>query len=127
MAAITIVDDDDAVQDSLRAILESYGFEVSTYSSGTDFLQRQDSSTVDCLILDINLPQMSGWEVLEKLAAGTASVPVILISGVVNDSTRRRATQSEAHCLIEKPLAAQALLSAIDSVLSQRAPCGGCA
>lgn len=115
---IAVVDDDEAVQDSLRAILESYGYAVLTHGSGRPFLEDLPLASVDCLILDINLPQLSGWELMVEVQAMGMKVPTILISGFVNEASKRRAAQSPAACLIAKPLNPQALLSAVENALS---------
>ena len=75
---IFVVDDDAAVQDSLRFLLESADHRVETYGSGLDFLDNDHDHAAGCLILDLDLPVMSGLEVLEALSAGRAEMPVIL-------------------------------------------------
>lgn len=117
-AGIVIVDDDEAVQDSLRAILESFGYAVRTHGSGSELLENLPSAPADCLILDINLPQMSGWEVMERVQAMGMALPTILISGYVNEASAKRAEQSAANCLIAKPLDPNLLLSAIQQALA---------
>ena len=65
-----IVDDDQAVRESLRALLESYQFQVQDYSSGAEFVHRCSSGVKGCVILDMHLPAMDGLQILEYLRDG---------------------------------------------------------
>ncbi len=115
---IFVVDDDAAVQDSLRVLLESADHRVETYGSGLDFLDRDHDHAAGCLILDLDLPVMSGLEVLETLLDERAAMPVILISGQADRATRNRALKTGAVALLEKPIEDGLLIETVARVLA---------
>lgn len=111
---IAVVDDDEAVQDSLRSVLEAFGYRVTAHSSGNGLLDALADGQPDCVILDVNLPEMSGWEVLARIRSSDGALPVILTSGHEGAAGARRAARNGAHAFIDKPIRTQHLLSAID-------------
>lgn len=112
---IHIVDDDDAVRDSMRALLESLDFEVTDYNSALDFLERlRAESTTGCLLLDLHMPVMNGLELLEHMQADGVTLPTIVITGRGDSVLKERALKSGAMELIDKPVADDTLLGAID-------------
>lgn len=78
---IAVVDDDEAVRESLVAVLEISGYRVACFPSGPDFLQDAALNDSHCVILDINLPGMDGWQILREVRAQRGQVPVVMISG----------------------------------------------
>jgi two-component system response regulator FixJ len=111
---IHIVDDDDAVRDSMRVLLESLGFEVRDYNSAIDFLNRRGVERKGCLLLDLHMPVMSGIELLEQMQSEGSMLPTIVITGRGDPVLRERALKSGALALIDKPVSDDALLGAID-------------
>lgn len=124
-AAIAIVDDDEAVQDSLQAILEAHGFQTTVHASGRMFFEQLGRKSVDCVILDVNLPEMSGWEILRRLRECDDPPPAILVSGHGGENHGRLARQYGAFCYVEKPLNAATLLEHIDGALRSTDRCDG--
>ncbi len=118
---IYVIDDDLAVQDSLKALLESADLEVQTFATGPEFLRAIDQDSRGCVILDLDLPVMTGLEVLDHLASRRADLPVILITGRSDKETRRRSETSSAAALLEKPMSEEMLLGTIANVL-EKAP-----
>ena len=114
--AIAIVDDDEAVQDSLRAVLETNGYVVSTFSSGREFLDSLTDKPVSCLILDINLAEMSVWEIMDRLRQDRCMPPTIIVTGHGNAHSRRLAERSGVRSFVEKPLDVGTLLELVDQV-----------
>jgi len=110
---IHIVDDDDAVRDSMRALLESLGFAVHAYSSGIDFLNRGGERPNGCLLLDLHMPVMTGIDLLERMRSEGVNLPTIVITGRGDPILRERALRSGALALIDKPVTDEALLGAI--------------
>jgi FixJ family two-component response regulator len=108
---IFIVDDDHATRDSLRLLLETEGFEAQEFAAGRPFLDAARPVRGDCLILDVNMPGMSGLEVLEELRRRGDRLPVIIITGHSDPATRRRAAAGGALAVIEKPHQADLLLA----------------
>jgi FixJ family two-component response regulator len=110
---VYIVDDDDAVRDSLRSVLESQLYEVEDFPSGAAFLQGYGTRQSDCIILDVNLPEIDGIEVLNRLRCSGDSTPVIVISGRPDSRMRERAVEAGAAAFLEKPFAGEELLSVV--------------
>ncbi|ABS63654.1 response regulator receiver protein [Parvibaculum lavamentivorans DS-1] len=109
-ATIYVVDDDDAVRDSMRALLESHGLTVRDYSSALHFLSDNDDdlrakgSIHGCLLLDLHMPGMNGVELLERLKEMENLLPVIVFTGRADAVLRNRVMQAGACALLEKPV-----------------------
>jgi FixJ family two-component response regulator len=116
---ICIVDDDEAVADSLKALLESFGFGVQSYGSGADFLADDRVSRAGCLVIDQQMPGMSGFDVVDHLRREGIRLPVILISGRLDTSTRERAASLGVNKIVDKPFAASRLVNLIQATLSE--------
>ena len=108
---VAVVDDDEAVCDSTRLLLEIQNFEVRTYLSGLDFLK--DDTGVGCLILDYHMPDLNGLELAAELRARGSEVPIIMISAATDPTLERRAAQLRIKRILQKPLAMQVLLDAL--------------
>ena len=115
---IYIVDDDDAVRDSLKALLESLGFGVKDFNSARDFLAERKVDTSGCLLLDLHMPVMTGMDLLEHMRDKGPQLPTIVITGRSDAFLKERALRSGARAFIDKPVSDQALISAIDSALA---------
>src|SRR5262245_54016958 len=114
---IYVVDDDDAVRDSLKILLESYQRSVRDFGSVPEFLDGFDSVGNSCLVLDLHLPAMGGFEVMKTLARRGVALPVIVITGRGDAQTRARALESGAVAFLEKPVDDTALMYAIDAAM----------
>ena len=110
--SVVVVDDDEAVRDSLKTLLELQSFKVETFETCQEFL-RAHTSDADCLVLDINLPGMSGLELMETMKRGKRSLPTILITARCDNAIRDRAKALGAVALLEKPIDFSGLLTAI--------------
>jgi two-component system, LuxR family, response regulator FixJ len=100
-----IVDDDDATRESLRFLLECEGIEVEAFASGSQLVAAPSwPPEVGCMILDVNMPGMSGIEVLEELRHRGSKVPVVVVTGHPSAANRKRALASGALDVLEKPL-----------------------
>jgi FixJ family two-component response regulator len=110
---VFIVDDDQVMRDSLRWLLESLKLNVETYASAKDFLSTYDPVHPGCLLLDVRMPDISGLQLQEILAARKIRIPVILITGHGDISMAVRAMKAGAFDFIEKPFNDQALLERI--------------
>lgn len=114
---VFIVDDDDAVRDSLRFLLEAHGMTVEDFESTAGFDAAYRPRPRSCLVLDLHLPEVSGLEYLASLRKGGAELPVIMVTGRGDDASRERARELGAFAFLEKPVDDQALLSAISRAL----------
>ncbi|MBI3709326.1 MAG: response regulator [Proteobacteria bacterium] len=115
---VFIVDDDDAVRDSLKALLEFQDYRVRDYPSGAAFLAAEQPPHKGCLVLDLHMPVMSGFELLDILTASRFDLPVILITGRNDAAVRARADGSGAVALLEKPFDDDVLLQTIRRALA---------
>ena len=116
---VFVLDDDEAVRDSLGALLESDGFEVATFGSGAEFLDRFDPVRGGCLVLDVRMPGLSGLEVQEKLAEKGITLPVIIITGHGDVPIAVQALKAGAVDFIEKPFADDVILESVRLALEQ--------
>lgn len=117
---IYIVDDDDAVRDSVRILLEALGYDVRVFASGPEFLASFDGRHGACLILDINMPDMDGLEVLDAVDTGWPGLPVIMITGRGDGASKVQALRNGAIVLLEKPFGDVALVRSIERALAGR-------
>jgi FixJ family two-component response regulator len=119
-ALLAVVDDDESVRESLPALLRSFQFEVCAFSCAADFLASDELTAVDCLILDIAMPNMSGLELQNELKARQANIPTVFITARLEDDARARILATGAVDCLLKPFSAEALLRAVDEALLRR-------
>ena len=113
---IFVVDDDEAVRDSLRALLEAYGYEVEDFASGDDFLDRYGPQMKGCVVLDVNMPGADGFSVLSRIGRRT-ELPVLLATARADAAIAARATAAGAAAFLEKPFQGGQLLDQIRRVM----------
>lgn len=118
---VYIVDDDEAVRDSLSILLESKGYRVRSFGSAPEFLASAPSLPIGCLIVDIRMPEMDGLELQERLTARSLDFPLIVITGHADVPLAVRAMKAGAVDFIEKPFASETLLDSLDGALSRLA------
>jgi DNA-binding NtrC family response regulator len=114
---VLVVDDDAAVRESLGKILVEAGFEVTKAAGGLEAALRFDAGEVDLVLLDLNLPNQSGWDVFEHMTDRQPWIPIVIITGLPNQV--RTARMAGVGALFEKPVDAEALLQTIDKLLAQ--------
>jgi two-component system response regulator FixJ len=107
---ICIVDDDDAVRDSLRALLESHKMSVREFASGKSLLSADDIGEFDCLVLDYQMPGMNGLELIEALRARGIGSAAILISALDVGATDERMRRAGVTAALMKPLTENELI-----------------
>jgi two-component system response regulator FixJ len=110
---VFVVDDDPAMRDSLRWLLQSVGLPVQTYAAAEDFLEHYDATWPGCLVLDVRMPGMSGLKLQDVLAARHIQLPVIVVTGYAEVPTAVRALKTGAIDFIEKPFSDELLLDRI--------------
>jgi RNA polymerase sigma factor (sigma-70 family) len=115
--SVYVVDDDDAVRDSLLELLGSVGVEAKGFSSAQKFLEDFETAMNGCLVLDIRMPGMSGLELQQKLAERGSILPVIFITGHGDVPMAVEAMKRGATEFIQKPFRDQELLDCIHSAL----------
>lgn len=102
-SVIFVVDDDDAVRDSLRLLLETQNYQVQTFASGEDFLEQYNPNVVSVLITDVRMPGMSGLQLQEQLIEHKATLPIIFITGHGDVNMAVSTMKKGAVDFIEKP------------------------
>jgi FixJ family two-component response regulator len=110
---VFVVDDDEAVRDMLRTLIEADGFNVQTWSTAEAFLADYEISRPGCLVLDLDLPGMDGLELVEMLLARRVRLPIILVSGRGDLLTSSRAKGINALGYLSKPFDTQLLIDCI--------------
>jgi FixJ family two-component response regulator len=115
---VSVVDDDISVRRSLDRLIRSARLDVSVFASAEEFLASDHPRKVDCLILDVGLPGMSGVELHRQLLASRCNVPVIFITGNgFDDRTRSEAASSWTVAYFNKPFCGDELLEAVHTAL----------
>jgi two-component system response regulator FixJ len=115
--SIYVIDDDAAVRDSLRMLLQGAGMAVETFDSAEAFLARVGDVASGCVVTDVRMPGMTGIELQRALQARAAKLPLIVVTGHGDIDTAVIAMKSGAHDFIEKPYKEERLLGAIRDAL----------
>jgi two-component system, LuxR family, response regulator FixJ len=110
---VAVVDDDEAVRESLRFLLEIAGHSVVAYSSAGQFLNEAPIADLACLILDQHMPDQTGLQLVTRLRARGVSLPVVLITGSPSPDLLRQVRELGVAQVLEKPLDDDALLDFI--------------
>jgi two-component system response regulator FixJ len=117
---VHVIDDDEAMRDSLAFLLDTAGIAVKTYDSATGFLDALPGIESGCVVTDVRMPGMSGIDLLRRLREAGASMPVIVITGHGDVPLAVEAMKLGAADFLEKPFDDEALLSSIRSALTRR-------
>ena len=112
-ATVFVVDDDQAMRNSLKWLIESVGVHVESFASADEFLAQYQPGRAGCLVLDVRMPGMSGLDLQEHLVEHNIHIPVVIITGHGDVPMAVRAMKSGAIDFIEKPFNDEALLDAI--------------
>jgi two-component system response regulator FixJ len=120
-SVVYIVDDDEAVRDSLGLLLEAHGIGYQTFKCAADFLDAYRPGSGACLVLDIRMPGVNGVEMLEKLAGTGFGLPVVMMSGHADAALAARAIAAGARAVVSKPFRDRELLAAIKDAIASRA------
>ena len=116
---VYIVDDDDAVRDSLSVLLKAIGHQVRTFGMARDFLDTAPTLPMGCLIADIRMPEMDGLELQHALNEQALQFPMIVITGHGDVPLAVRAMKAGALDFIEKPFASPTILASVEAALSR--------
>jgi FixJ family two-component response regulator len=114
---LSVVDDDESMQESLPDLIKEFGFAARAFSSAEQFLSSGSLDESSCLILDIAMPGMSGPELHQELKRRGEEVPVIFITGQKDETIRARVLEQGAAGFLIKPFSDTALLAAIKTAL----------
>ena len=116
---VLIVDDDAPIRQALRKVLQAEGYEVILAADGLEGLEQFDSKHIDLLLLDLNLPAKSGWDLFERFSSTNPLLPIVIITGRHNQY--RLAAAAGVGALMEKPLDVSLLLQTIAALLIEPA------
>ena len=114
---VAVVDDDESVRESLPDLLREFGFAPHSFSSAEEFLSSDSLIQTRCLILDIAMPGMTGFDLQRELKLRGHSIPIIFISAHKDEVVRTRAVQQGAVEFLFKPFNDTALLDALNVAL----------
>jgi two-component system response regulator FixJ len=112
---VHVVDDDEAVRDSLDALLSCHGIDVRGYGSAAEFVASLPVDRDDCVLLDMHMPGTDGLQLAGMLRARAPALPIIMITGRSDEMLRQRAAAAGIRCLLDKPVDQSILLAAIDA------------
>jgi FixJ family two-component response regulator len=116
---IRIVDDDASVRRALTRLLASMGLRAEAYAGPTELLESEAATDVACLLLDVQLPGMTGFELHEQLCSTGPRLPVIFITAHPDSGARERAERAGAIAFLEKPFDDEQLLASIRSAIER--------
>jgi len=115
---VAVVEDDPSFLRALQRLLSGAGFSVATFASAEEFLASESAEATACLVLDIHLDKMSGFDLSQHLTTAGISIPTIFITAHDDPATRKRARSGVAY--LRKPFREHALIGAIHQALERR-------
>src|SRR5664279_3480735 len=122
---VYVVDDDADVLGSLRFLLETDGFDVRTFRSGTSLLNAVRPTGVDCFVIDYKMPDMNGIDLAGRLRTRDIAAPVILITGYPDENISAKAAAAGVRHVLMKPLLDESLVTRIRGAIEEARPAGG--
>jgi two-component system response regulator FixJ len=117
---IFILDDDESVCRALGVLLVTYGFTVKTFTCAENFFNAVPNSVPGCLLLDIHMPGLDGWETLQHLIASGSRRPVIIVSADKDEGLNEKAVKAGAVGFLQKPVIDQALVKLIKVAIGKK-------
>jgi FixJ family two-component response regulator len=112
-AVIAIIDDEQSVLKGLKRLLDASKFSTETYDSAEAFLAHANLNDVSCIVLDINMPTMSGFELRHRLKAMGSTIPVIFITALNTIAVRRQAIELGCAAFLHKPFSGRELIDSV--------------
>ena len=117
--SIAIIDDDDAVRDSLSSLLVSSGYLASTYANALEFLNANQKKSPDVIILDHQMDGMTGVDLAEHLTHKKSTIAILMISGNLTETARVRAEAAGVRAILDKPFTDEKLLNAVEKLFEK--------
>lgn len=117
---IAVVDDDESIRRTTAFLIESFGFRAAAFESAEDFLRSDPVHDTSCLIADVHMPGMDGFQLQSKLAVAGRAIPIIFITAHDNKESRQRALQIGAVAFLSKPFNDEELLKSIHLALRKK-------
>ena len=116
---VAVVDDDARIRESVSDLLASAGFETKLFSSAEEFMSTSGLEVSCCLITDVRMPGMDGWELQSLACEKVPKLPVVFITAHKDDEARRRAMELGAVALLYKPFDGEELLKIVDAAVNK--------
>jgi FixJ family two-component response regulator len=116
---ISIVDDDASIREALTSLMRSVRFGVDVFASAEEFLASERVNDAACLILDVYLPGMSGFDLQKHINTERPGIPIIFITAHADETSRRRALKGGAIDFLAKPVRRETLFLALQSALER--------
>jgi FixJ family two-component response regulator len=119
---ICVLDDDPAVRQSLRFLLETHGFQVRTFNAAATLLTSIERDDVDCLVIDYRLPHMDGLDVAARLRQRQVAAPIVLMTGYPNQHMTEKAAAAGIDYILFKPDLENSLVMRVREAISRQHP-----
>ena len=113
------MEDEESVRKALQRLLRSAGMDVQSFASGGEFLEALSSNPPECVVLDLHMPGINGFDVQERLAETATHLPMVVITGDQTDEARTRAMTGGADVYLVKPIDDRVLIDAIFAAISK--------
>jgi FixJ family two-component response regulator len=114
---VSVVDDDESVRRTTTFLIKSFGFRAAAFESAEAFLESRQLHDTSCLVLDVQMPNMNGFELQSELAAAGRSIPIIFVTAYDDKESRGRALQAGAVAFLAKPFSDEQLLQTVRAAL----------
>jgi FixJ family two-component response regulator len=119
ISAILVIDDDASVRIAIDNLLSSHGYRVHTFATAEECLQSARLNDSSCVVADIQMPGMSGLDLLSHMHAQGQAKPFIFITAFPEESVRARALKAGAICFLAKPFAGPALIDCVEAAVNR--------
>jgi len=113
---VAVIDDDASIRKALKRLLQAMNLDAETFASGQDFLDSLAAQCPDCIVLDLQMPGMSGLDLLRHLARRDLHLPFVVLTETEEPETRAQCLSAGATAYFTKPVDDEALLAAIQGV-----------
>lgn len=117
---ISIVDDDEEVRSALEVLFQSTGFDARVFADAETFLDSPEARRSNCIISDIQMPKLTGFDLSQALRERDVNTPVILISAFATEATSEIADRVGAYCVMEKPFEPEALIDRVRAAMKDK-------
>jgi len=114
---VAVVDDEESVRKALARLIRAAGYDVETFGSGIEFMLSLQKRLPDCVVLDLRMPVVDGFEIQRTLSQAGARVPVVIITGDDSPENHQRTSEYGAQAYLRKPVDDAMLLEAIQNTV----------
>ena len=117
---VAVVDDDNSMREALESLLKSVGFRTAIFASANEFLNADENTKPDCLILDVRMPEVNGLELQRKLVSENRRLPIVFISAHCEADEKEQALSAGAIDFLYKPFSDESLLCAVERAIKTK-------